>query len=361
MISEATTRTLSHPFRLAAPGRHGDQPTAVPRDAAKVSLPTPEDAARTGSFGLLLGKSAPMLTLYDLIRRVAPTGATVLLTGETGTGKEVVARTIHDHSHRRERPFVAMNCGAVSAALIESELFGHERGSFTGANRRHQGVFAQADGGTLFLDEITEMPVDLQVKLLRVLETGLFHRVGGEEPVQTDVRVVAAANRVPEQAVREGRLREDLFYRLRVFPITLQPLRGRRDDIPLLAQHFLDRLTAETKSAKRFATTAFDRMVAHDWPGNVRELENFVQQAFLLADGDLDAECLAPTEHRTLGDDRIEVLVGSSIAAAEQQLIMATMDRMDGRKLEVAKVLGISLKTLYCRLNLYATVRLAVG
>jgi DNA-binding NtrC family response regulator len=294
-----------------------------------------------------------MLKLYDQIQRVAPTGATVLLAGETGTGKEVVARTIHDLSDRRHEAFIALNCGAISAALVESELFGHEQGSFTGACRRHNGVFAQADRGTLFLDEITEMPIDLQVKLLRVLETGCLHRIGGEKQVQTDTRVIAATNRVPEEAVRDGRLREDLFYRLRVFPISVPPLRCRNTDVELLANHFLELLNREAATDKSFTATALERLKMHSWPGNVRDLKNFVQQAFILADGEIDAEPLSSPGPSPSGGDRIEIRVGTSIAALEEQLITATMDRFNGNKTTVAKVLGISLKTLYIRLKVY--------
>ncbi len=333
----------------------------LPDDRPRQLPPSREEASRTGTFGELRGRSAQMLDLYEQIRRVAPTDATVLLAGETGTGKEVVARTIHDLSERCGGAFVALNCGAVSATLIESELFGHEQGSFTGASRRHNGVFARASGGTLFLDEITEMPLDLQVKLLRVLETGLFHRVGGERAVQTQVRIIAAANRVLAHAVREGRLREDLFYRLGVFPISLPPLRRRADDISLLADHFLGLLNRENGTDKRFAAKAIERLTAHDWPGNVRELKNFVHRAFILADGDLDAEALQPSDLARAEIGRIEIKVGCSIAAAERHLIAATMECFAGRKVDVAKALGISLKTLYSRLNEYEASSRAVG
>src|SRR5690606_9782074 len=196
--------------------------------------------ASEGRFGRLWGRSAPMQEIYRQIARVAPTAVTALITGESGTGKEVVAHTIHDLSKRAKAPFLAVNCGAISPQLIESELFGHEKGSFTGAVRQHRGFFERADGGTLFLDEVTEMPIELQVKLLRVLETGSFTPVGADEPVSADVRIIAATNRAPLEAVADGRLREDLYYRLAVFPIHLPPLRERRDDIPLLAGHFLE-------------------------------------------------------------------------------------------------------------------------
>jgi len=332
-------------------GRHGRGGRLVPL----------LDARESGVFGELRGKSAPMLELYHHIERVAPTGASVLLAGETGTGKEVVARTIHDRSDRADEPFVAINCGAIPAPLIESELFGHEQGSFTGANRRHNGVFEQADKGTLFLDEITEMSVDLQVRLLRVLESGVFHRIGGERQVQSNVRVIAAANRDPMSAIRDGRLREDLFYRLRVFPISLPPLRDRGADVALLAEHFLDLLNRAAGTDKRFSAAALERLQTHAWPGNVRELKHFVQQRFILADQQLDVGSLSAALPPPGSSDRIEIRVGSSLAAAAQLLMTATMERFGGNKSQVAKILGISLKTLYIRLNEYAASSAAVG
>ena len=215
-----------------------------------------DELRKLGRFGPMIGGSAAMQEVYDLIGKVAPTEATVLVTGESGTGKELVAQTIHELSRRRKAPFLAVNCGAVSPNLIESELFGHERGSFTGAGQRHRGHFERASGGTLFLDEITEMPLELQVKLLRVLETGEVLRVGGDQAVQADVRVIAATNRNPAQAVAEGQLREDLFYRLNVFPIGLPPLRDRAGDITLLAQHFLGVLNEAESTRKRFSASA---------------------------------------------------------------------------------------------------------
>jgi two-component system response regulator AtoC len=249
--------------------------------------------ASEGRFGRLWGRSAPMREVYRQIDRVAPTAVTALITGESGTGKELVAQTIHEASRRAGGPFLAVNCGAISPQLIESELFGHERGSFTGAVRQHRGFFERADGGTLFLDEVTEMPVELQVKLLRVLETGSFTPVGADQPRATDVRIVAATNRNPTEAVAEGLLREDLYYRLAVFPIELPPLRERREDIPLIAQHFLSALNAREGSGKRFTNAALAGLQACAWPGNVRELRNAVHRGFILAEGDhIDADCV---------------------------------------------------------------------
>ena len=250
--------------------------------------------ASSGHFGHLWGQSAVMHRIYEQISRVAGTGVTVFITGESGTGKEVVAQTVHDLSRRRKRPFLAVNCGAISTNLIESEIFGHEKGSFTGAERMHQGFFERASGGTLFLDEITEMPLELQVKLLRVLETGRFMRVGGTTSQEADVRIVAATNRDPFQAVAAGRLREDLLYRLNVFPLDLPPLRARLEDVPLLARHFLSAISEQEGQSRRFTPAALARMGRYHWPGNVRELRNAVQRAYVMAQGELIDENWLP-------------------------------------------------------------------
>ncbi len=228
-----------------------------------------------------------MQRLYQQMERVAGTSVTVFLTGESGTGKEVVAQTLHELSQRRSRPFLAVNCGAISPHLIESEIFGHEKGSFTGADRQHQGFFERAATGTLFLDEITEMSMELQVKLLRVLETGRFMRVGSTQTLQTDVRVIAATNRCPYEAVASGKLREDLLYRLNVFPIELPPLRERLTDVPLLAQHFMEAISQREGQAKQFTASALKQLAQYSWPGNVRELRNAVQRAYVMEPGPL--------------------------------------------------------------------------
>ncbi len=308
---------------------------------------------RLGRFGPLVGASAPMQTLYDLLGRISRTDATVLVLGETGTGKELVAQTIHDLSRRAKGTFVPVNCGAVSPTLIESEMFGHERGSFTGADRAHKGYFERANRGTIFLDEITEMPLELQVKLLRVLETGTLTRVGGSEPIKTDMRVIAASNRRPEEAVAAGKLREDLLYRLNVFPIVIAPLRERREDIELLAEHFLDVLNKDAGTSKRLSPAALERLRAHTWPGNVRELWNVLQRAYLLAEDDIGVDALPLVVVEDVRTSGLNLEVGTSIAEAERRLILATLAHYDGNKKKASEVLRISLKTLYNRLNVY--------
>src|SRR6201991_4697530 len=235
--------------RVQAVLRHAKKTSALQHEIGELR----EELRKLGRFGRILGGSPRMQVLYDQLSRVAPTSATVLLIGESGTGKELAAQTLHELSRRREAAFLPLNCGAVSPQLIESELFGHERGSFTGADRQHKGFFERANGGTIFLDEITEMPQELQVKLLRVLETGSFTRVGTTQPVSADVRLIAATNRNPEAAVADGKLREDLYHRLNVFPLSMPPLRERGADIELLAQHFLEVLNKQESGAKSFA------------------------------------------------------------------------------------------------------------
>ncbi|MCV6799202.1 sigma-54 dependent transcriptional regulator [Achromobacter ruhlandii] len=310
-----------------------------------------------GRFGKMYGTSAPMRDLYRQIGRVAPTDVTVLLVGESGTGKELAAHAIHELSARHQRPFIAVNCGAISPHLIESEMFGHERGSFTGADRQHKGYFERADGGTLFLDEVTEMPLDLQVKLLRVLETGRFMRVGTNREIGCDIRIVAATNRNPEQAVQEGKLREDLYYRLNVFPLQLPPLRERGEDVLFLAERFLQAQNEETGRSKAFAPGAAQTLSQYEWPGNVRELKNFVRRAFIMAEGDeLDAELLAPqvSPSGDIAGGQVSLPVGETLAEADRRLILATLQRCKGVKKQAAAVLGISPKTLYNRLEEYA-------
>jgi DNA-binding NtrC family response regulator len=311
-----------------------------------------EELRKLGRYGHLLGSSTPMQKLYDQIGRVAPTSATVLLVGESGTGKELAAQTIHDMSRRKRAPFLPLNCGAVSPNLIESELFGHEKGSFTGADRQHKGYFERTHGGTLFLDEITEMPQELQVKLLRVLETGTFTRVGTTTPIAADVRLIAATNRNPEQAVGDGKLREDLYHRLNVFPIAMPPLRDRGTDIELLAQHFLDVLNRQESTSKTFAPATIAALYAHNWPGNVRELKNYVQRAYILADELIDANLAPAGVASRESAPLLSVRVGTTLDEVSRRLIEATLAEC-GSKRKAAEMLGISLKTLYNRLAAY--------
>ena len=316
---------------------------------------------RSGRFGHLWGRTAAMHRVYEQIARVAGTAVTVFITGESGTGKELAARTVHDLSRRRRQPFLAVNCGAVSPQLIESELFGHEKGSFTGADRQHQGFFERARGGTLFLDEIADMPLALQVKLLRVLETGTFTRVGSTALHQADVRVIAATNRRPERAVADGLLREDLYYRLNVFPIEMPPLRARPDDVPLLAQQFLADVGRREGGAKRFTPAALRQLAAHAWPGNVRELRNAVQRAYVMAPHEVIGEDWLPVvgavsgaAGRAVGHaPSLTLPIGISLPDAERRLILATLQHYGNHKERTAAVLGVSLKTLYNRLKEY--------
>jgi two-component system response regulator AtoC len=335
----------------------------------------------SGHFGALWGRSASMQRVYEQISRVAGTSVTVFLTGESGTGKEVVAQTVHDLSRRRKRPFLAVNCGAISPNLIESEIFGHEKGSFTGAERQHHGFFERASGGTLFLDEITEMPQALQVKLLRVLETGRFMRVGSTQDQTADVRIIAATNRLPHEAVAAGKLREDLLYRLNVFPIDLPPLRERLSDVPLLAEHFLADISAREGRVRHLAPEALAQLCAYTWPGNVRELRNAVQRAYVMATDDIvDDGWLPrvgapatqgaatppavvpsmvtfgarPVAADGMASDAVTLPIGTSMAQAERALMLATLRHFNHHKERTAAVLGISLKTLYNRLKDYA-------
>lgn len=302
--------------------------------------------------GLMLGDSDVMQAVVTKLRQVAPTPSTVFIQGESGTGKELAAEAVHRLSDR-SGPFVPVNCGGLSKELISSQLFGHEKGSFTGAAKRHAGFFERANGGTLFLDEITEMPMELQTHLLRVLETGRFLRVGGETEIPTDARLIAATNRDPAEAVREGLLREDLYFRLQVFPIVLPPLRQRQGDVGLLVQHFLSTLNRENNTEKTFSEEALRQFSSHHWPGNVRELKHTVHRAFIMAEGDV-VDAL-----ETFDDLHVEVeglSVGRSIADVEKDLILATLKQYGGNKKAAADSLGVSLKTLYNRLNEYGDV-----
>lgn len=309
------------------------------------------------AFGPLYGTSPAMQDVFNLLERVAPSYVSVLIVGESGCGKELIAQTVHEMSRCAHAPFVALNCGALPTNLVEAELFGYEKGAFTGANRTHQGFFERAQGGTLFLDEITEMPIDLQVRLLRVLETGRLTRVGGDREIECNVRVLAATNLDPMEAVRTNRLRADLLYRLAVFPIVVPPLREREDDVTLLAHQFLEELNAQYGTAKRFAPGTEEKLCTHAWPGNVRELKNCIQRAYIMADHTITIDTLAPLQQtsRPASRDVVEFEIGTPLDQVEQQLIIATLDRYRGNKRRAAKALGVSLKTIYNRLNEYAS------
>src|SRR5258707_1015230 len=307
----------------------------------------------------VIGNSVAMQEVFRLIERVGPSEAGVLLTGESGSGKELAAQMIHECSARRDGPFVAINCGAIPAGLIEAELFGYEKGSFTGAVRAHAGVFERAQGGTLLLDEVTDMPLDMQTRLLRVLEMRKFYRVGASTQFASDVRIIASTNRCPLQAVQNGLLREDLLYRLAVFPVDMPPLRERGGDVELLAEHFLAELNAQGGTQKRLSALARMMLKQHTWPGNVRELKNCIERAYILCDAVLELAPLIPggaaRDGEPNGDrERLNIRVGSRIHDMERSFIEATLDYFKGNKRRAADALGCSLKTLYNKLNGYS-------
>jgi two-component system response regulator HydG len=310
----------------------------------------------------IIGKSASMKALMDMLAMVAPSEATVLITGESGTGKELIARSLHHNSARKDHPLVTVNCAALTESLLESELFGHEKGAFTGADRRREGRFMQADGGTVFLDEAGETSARMQAKLLRVLQEKEIQRVGSEAVLQVDVRVVAATNRDLEEDVQAGRFREDLFYRLNVMHLNVPPLRDRQEDIPLLAQHFLEKYARRNrKTVKGFAPLAMDMLLKYDWPGNVRELENAIERAVILLSGDHVTEKQLPLRimrehpgHEPAADAAMPATDGTrTLEEMEKEAIVATLDAADGNKSEAARRLGISRKTLHNKLKAY--------
>jgi two-component system response regulator HydG len=313
--------------------------------------------------GNLIGRSASMTRLLDLVAQVAPSEATALVTGESGTGKEMIAGAIHYNSPRKGGPFIRINCAAITETLLESELFGHEKGSFTGADRRKEGKFRQADGGTIFLDEVSEMSLGMQVKLLRVLQEREFTRVGGEEIIRVDVRVIAATNRDLFRAVTEGRFREDLYYRLNVVNLLVPPLRERKEDVPLLAQHFL-KIFAERnrKTLKGFTPRAMDRLLHYPWPGNVRELMNSVERGVVLSRADiLDEQDVAPVlETQTLEAPASQAAAAAggetSLESVEKATILKTLEEAGGNKSEAARRLGITRRTLHLKLKKYGVM-----
>lgn len=355
---------------------------------------------KAGTVGSLIGRSAPMQQLYTLIERVAPTDAAVFVTGESGTGKTMISKTIHEYSRRRKKPFVAVNCAAISPTLIESELFGHEKGAFTGATQQRRGFFEEANGGTILLDEITELPIELQGKLLRVLEENKIRRVGGNQELEINVRLISATNRDPKEAISDGKLREDLYYRISIFPIHAPSLRERREDVPFLAQMFLERICEdEDRAPCRFDAKVVEILKTYDWPGNVRELRNAINRAVIVARGDVitadslpdylrnsvNVEALAVPEGASQTDDAEPELALISAEPArsgmggtaprresfsadpfagmpmedltlenmEKLMIKKLLAQTDNNKPIVAERLGISLKTLYNKIKKY--------
>ena len=314
--------------------------------------------------GEIIGRSPRMMELLETVAMVAPTEATVLITGDSGTGKELIAGAIHANSPRRHKPFIKVNCAAITETLLESELFGHEKGSFTGADRRKEGRFRLAHGGSLFLDEIGEMSVAMQAKLLRVLQEKEIQRVGGEEVIQVDVRVITATNRNLEAEIRSGRFREDLFYRLNVVTLSLPSLRKRRDDIPLLAQHFLEHFSQKNrKTIKGFTPQGMDRLVRYDWPGNIRALMNAVERGVILCRGDYITEADLPLAIRDADIPDLEPVAGQEntgdvpLEEVERRTILQTMEAVEGNKSEAARRLGITRRTLYKKLRKYDSKR----
>lgn len=311
-----------------------------------------------GVFGKLVGNSQVMRQIYTTIEQVASSAVSVLITGESGTGKEVVAQSIHQLSPRASRPFVPINCSAIPESLMESELFGHERGAFTGAISKREGCFELANTGTLFLDEIAEMPVMLQAKLLRVLEERKVRRLGSSKEVPVDVRVLAATNKDPHEAVRLGEFREDLLYRLNVIHVKLPPLRERREDIPLLAEYMVRELSdRHSRPAKLISPEVLEIFTRHPWPGNVRELRNVIEHAVIVCDGQkIEKQHLSPQmfDGRSLKNtDSITLPVPISLDEAERQLILKTLIRTNNNKTRAADLLNISLKTLHNKLKAY--------
>jgi DNA-binding NtrC family response regulator len=309
-----------------------------------------------GTFGRMIGNSPQMRKVYQVIELAAPTAASVLICGESGTGKELVAQTLHQLSPRAHAPFVAINCAAIPETLLESEIFGHEKGAFTGAMDRREGCFELADRGTLFLDEIAEMTPATQVKLLRVLQERRFRRLGGRNEQSVDVRVVAATNVNPSEAVKSGKLREDLYYRLNVFNLELPPLRQRKADLPLLIQSFLTEFNQRNgKNVSALDPEAMQVLEQYNWPGNVRELRNVIERAVILSTGEfIEVKHLPPLvagETNDASRPTVSLEAGTTVEEAERRLILLTLEHTHDNKTRAAEILGISLKTLHNKLN----------
>ena len=313
----------------------------------------------------IIGQSPAMINLLETVAQVAPSEATVLIAGESGTGKELIAGAIHYNSSRKDGPFVKLNCAAITETLLESELFGHEKGAFTGADRRKEGRFYQAHGGSLFLDEVSEMSLIMQVKLLRVLQEREFTRVGGEKTIHVDVRVIAATNKNLSDLISKGEFREDLYYRLNVVDMEIPPLRKRQEDIPLLAQHFLELFAAKNnKKIKGFTPQALDLLIRHDWPGNVRELMNAVERTVVLSRSDYLSEKDFPMFAGTALNDGaasntsiINIKGDKPLEEVEKATILKTLEAAGGNKSEAARRLGITRKTLHKKLKSYGVMK----
>jgi DNA-binding NtrC family response regulator len=347
------TKPLTDLPKLKALLDDAERELEMRRKARRLTARVEED----GAVGDFVGASKAIREVFQLIESVAQRDVPVMITGESGTGKEVVARTIHRLSRREAKPFLAINAAAIPESLIESELFGHERGSFTGAVATRQGVFEQANGGTLLIDEIAEMPMALQPKLLRVLADGRVRRLGGSHEFGFDVRVLAATNRDPMKAIEEGKLREDLYYRLNVVPIGLPPLRERSEDIPLLVQHFVQEFnTKHHLQIEGASDEAIAMLKAYSWPGNVRELRNIIERSVVLAKGDWVEEKDLPPYVRdpALRPEKLVFSVGeTTVADAERELILKTLTRARNNKAEAARQLGVDVKTIYNKLKSY--------
>ncbi|OFV97646.1 MAG: hypothetical protein A3H28_02325 [Acidobacteria bacterium RIFCSPLOWO2_02_FULL_61_28] len=324
---------------------------ALRRTSRKLAARVEKDAG----FGAFVGTGKHMKEVYELLETVAASDASAILTGESGTGKELAARAIHERSARAQGPFVAINAAAIPETLIESELFGHEKGAFTGAVSARPGCFEMAHRGTLLLDEIAEMPMALQTKLLRVLEDGRVRRLGGHQEFAVDVRVLAATNSEPREAVRKGRLREDLYYRLNVFTVALPPLRERKEDIPVLVQHFLREFNAKHKAAVvALRPEALDLLHNYAWPGNVRELRNVMERAVILAKGEwIEPSHLPPYLRKPIAEEKMVLPSGTTAAGTEKELILRTLEQTGNNKAETARRLGLDVKTIRNKLKSY--------
>ncbi len=350
---ETAMRAVSAPVveYLVKPLCAGQLRELMRRTIHRQWTPSAEDAAEQSALKGLVGRSRVMQDVVETIMRIGPSDASVLISGESGTGKEIVARALHETSGRHGG-FVAINCGAVPSELLASQLFGHEKGSFTGAHARHVGVFEQASHGTLLLDEIAEMPIPLQVYLLRVLESGAITRVGGHESVATPVRVIAATNRDPLTAVASGHLREDLYYRLADIPLQLAPLRERGDDVILLANTFIERLNSHYGRRKVLAPGSESGLLRHPWPGNVRELRSAVQRAYLLGPGETVRIRPTPTRPVASKEDATSIVfsVGMTLAEIERRALLKTLAHFDNDKTATARALGVSVRTIHNQL-----------